>query len=38
MMRNVVRSILNIVFAAIATWAANRIVELIFGPEEAVDG
>lgn len=34
MMRNVVRSLLNIILAAVATWAANYIVDKVFGPEE----
>ncbi len=34
MTRNLVRGILGLVLAAAATWAANTIVERIFGPEE----
>lgn len=34
MMRNVVRGVLGIVLTAVATWAANRIVEQLFGPED----
>ncbi len=34
MLRNTVRGILNVVFAAIATWAANYVVEKLFGPDE----
>ncbi len=34
MLRNIVRGILNVVFAAIATWAANYVVEKLFGPDE----
>ena len=34
MMRNVVRGILGLVLAAVATWAANWVTEQIFGPEE----
>ena len=36
MMRNVVRGVLGIVLTAVATWLANRIVEQLFGPEEAI--
>lgn len=36
MMRNVVRGVLGIVLTAAATWAANRIVEQLFGPEDGV--
>lgn len=35
MTRNLVRGILNLVLAAAATWLADRIVDRIFGPEEA---
>lgn len=34
MLRNVVRGILGLVLAALATWLANYLVEKIFGPEE----
>jgi thiol:disulfide interchange protein len=34
MMRNVVRGILGLVLAAVATWLANEITNMIFGPEE----
>jgi hypothetical protein len=34
MTRNVVRGILNLVFAAAAAWLANFLVEKMFGPEE----
>ena len=34
MLRNMVRGILNLVFAAFATWAANYVVEKIFGPDD----
>lgn len=34
MMRNVVRGILGLVLAAAATWLANQITTMIFGPEE----
>jgi hypothetical protein len=33
MLRNMVRGVLGLVFAAVATWAANAIVEKMFGPE-----
>jgi hypothetical protein len=33
--RNLVRGILNLLLAALAAWAANYIVEKIFGPEDA---
>jgi thiol:disulfide interchange protein len=35
MLRNTVRGILALILTAIATWLANRIVEQLFGPEEA---
>ncbi|GBD17465.1 hypothetical protein HRbin26_02386 [bacterium HR26] len=35
MARNLVRGILSLVLAAVATWLANYIVERIFGPEES---
>lgn len=35
MLRNTVRGILALVLTAVATWLANRIVDQIFGPEEA---
>ena len=34
MLRNTVRGILGLVFAAAATWLANYVVEKAFGPEE----
>lgn len=34
MARNLVRGILNLVLAAMATWAANAIVDRIFGPDD----
>lgn len=37
MMRNLVRGILNLVLAAVATWLANYLVERLFGPEESVE-
>lgn len=36
MMKNVARGILGLVLTAAATWAANAIVEAIFGPDEEV--
>lgn len=39
MMRNVVRGILGLILAAVATWMANWITDLMFGPEdELVEG
>ena len=35
MVRNTVRGILGLIFAAAAAWLANYVVEKIFGPEEA---
>ncbi len=34
MLRNTVRGILSLILAAAATWLANYVTELIFGPEE----
>lgn len=34
MMRNVVRGILGLVLAAVATWLANWITDMMFGPED----
>jgi hypothetical protein len=34
MLRNTVRSVLGLVFVAIATWLANYVTELIFGAED----
>lgn len=34
MFRNMVRGILGLVFVAAATWLANYVTELIFGPED----
>ncbi len=34
MARNMVRSILGLVFVAAATWLANYVTERLFGPEE----
>lgn len=38
MLRNIVRGILSVVFAALATWAANYVVEKLFGPDDADAG
>lgn len=35
MMRNTARAILALVLTALATWLANRIIDEVFGPEEA---
>jgi hypothetical protein len=35
MLRNTVRSVLGLIFVAVATWLANYVTELIFGAEEA---
>jgi hypothetical protein len=34
MAKNVVRGILGILFAAVATWTVNMIVNRIFGPDK----
>jgi hypothetical protein len=34
MLRNTVRGVLGLVLVAGATWLANYVTELIFGPEE----
>jgi hypothetical protein len=34
MLRNTVRGIIGLVLVAAATWLANYITELMFGPEE----
>jgi hypothetical protein len=34
MLRNTVRGVLGLVFVAAATWLANFVTELIFGPED----
>ena len=34
MMRNTVRGVLVLVLVAAATWLANYVTELMFGPEE----
>lgn len=33
--RNLVRGILGLILAAIATWLTNKLVDQIFGPEDA---
>lgn len=35
MLRNTVRGVLGLIFVAAATWLANYITELIFGPENS---
>ena len=35
MMKNLTRAILGLVATALVTWAVNRIVDRIFGPDEA---
>jgi hypothetical protein len=35
MLRNTVRGALGLIFVAAATWLANYVTELIFGPEDA---
>ena len=35
MLRNTVRGILGLVFVAAATWLANYLTELLFGPENS---
>lgn len=37
MLRNTVRGILGLVFVAAATWLANYVTELMFGPEDSAD-
>jgi hypothetical protein len=34
MLRNTIRGILGLVFVAAATWLANYVTELIFGPDD----
>lgn len=34
MLRNTVRGILGLVFVAAATWLANYVTEMMFGPED----
>jgi hypothetical protein len=33
MLRNTVRGVLGLIFVAAATWLANYVTDLIFGPE-----
>jgi hypothetical protein len=35
MLRNTVRSVLGLVLVAAATWLANYLTELLFGPDDA---
>ena len=35
MARNLVRGIIGLVLAAAATWLTNKLVEQLFGPEDA---
>ena len=35
MLRNTVRGVLGLIFVAAATWFANYVTEMIFGPEDA---
>lgn len=35
MLRSTVRNILGIAFAALGAWAADRIVDKLFGPDQA---
>ena len=35
MSRNLVRGLLGLILAAAATWLTNRLVEQLFGPENA---
>jgi hypothetical protein len=35
MLRNTVRGVLGLILVAAATWLANYITELIFGPEDS---
>ena len=35
MLRNMVRGILGLIFVAAATWLANYVTELLFGPESS---
>ena len=34
MLRNTIRGVLGLIFVAVATWLANYVTELIFGPED----
>jgi hypothetical protein len=35
MLRNTVRGVLGLIFVAAATWLANYVTELVFGPESS---
>ena len=35
MSRNLVRGLLGLIMAAAATWLTNRLIEQLFGPEDA---
>lgn len=35
MLRNTVRGVLGLIFVAVATWLANYVTELMFGPENS---
>ena len=35
MLRNTVRGVLGLIFVAAATWLANYVTELMFGPENS---
>jgi len=35
MLRNLVRGVLGLIFVAAATWLANYVTELMFGPENS---
>jgi hypothetical protein len=35
MLRNTVRGILGLLFVAAATWLANYVTEVLFGPEDS---
>lgn len=37
MLRNTVRSVLGLIFVAAATWLANYVTEMLFGPEDTVE-
>ncbi len=37
MLKNTVRSVLGLVLVAAATWLANYITEMLFGPDDTVE-
>jgi hypothetical protein len=37
MLRNTVRSVLGLILVAAATWLANYVTEMMFGPEDPVE-